>query len=322
MSSVITVTLNPAIDLTVIVPGLTVGEVHRAQSAERNAGGKGVNVAGCLADWDVPVTATGILGKDNQVAFESFFAEKGIIDHFVRVPGETRTNIKLADTERHETTDVNLPGVTADEGVLAKVKVVLSGELKPGTLVVVAGSLPRGLGNDVPAELCVWLKAHGAKVMLDTSGAPLKAALALDAGNLPDVIKPNQQELEEWAGTRFANRSELVEAAQKLQAKGIELVVVSMGSEGALFVTKDQALFGHLPPQQVVSTVGAGDAMVAGLAAGLTQNASLEDIARLSLAFAAAKLGRIGPNLPDKETVRAFAKAATLTKADALGGCE
>ena len=108
---VVTVTLNPAIDLTVTVDRFVVGSVQRASAAVSTCGGKGINVAGCLADWGVPVVATGILGRANDDGFAEFFAAKGIGDRFVRTAGETRTNIKIANLFNGETTDINLPGL-------------------------------------------------------------------------------------------------------------------------------------------------------------------------------------------------------------------
>ncbi|MBK1624085.1 1-phosphofructokinase [Afifella marina] len=311
---VVTVTLNPAIDQTVVVDGMTLGEVHRASSVQSNAGGKGVNVASCLADWSVPVIATGILGGGNPGPFEALFSAKTIRDLFVRVPGETRTNIKIADPTRNETTDINLPGPVADDAALERVKAVLNETVSPDSLVVLAGSLPAGLPDETLARLSAALRGRGARVVLDTSGAPLKAALSAPAENLPFCVKPNQHELEEWAGKPLPRREDLLAAAAALQASGIAVVVVSLGAEGALFVTKDQVLKGRSEPVETLSTVGAGDAMVAGLVAAFRDDAPLEDVARLSIAFAAAKLGRIGPHLPDAEEVQRLARAVVVTE--------
>ena len=106
---------HPAIDLTVAVDRFVVGAVQRAAAAVFNCGGKGVNVAGCLADWGARVAATGVLGHSNDGAFADFFAGKAIADRFVRIGGETRTNIKIADRASGETTDVNLPGLTVSD---------------------------------------------------------------------------------------------------------------------------------------------------------------------------------------------------------------
>lgn len=317
-AAVVTVTLNPAIDRTVTVDRLTLGAVHRARSSVTNAGGKGVNVAGCLADWGLKPVATGLLGRDNAAPFEAFFAAKGIDDRFVRAPGETRTNIKIADLSTADTTDINLPGLTVDTAALAEVRTVLAEAVGPGSLAVVAGSLPEGLAPDTLALLVGDLAARGVPVVLDTSGEPLRRALAADVAHLPICIKPNRAELEDFAGRLLPREADLVVAARDLVRRGIALVVVSRGTEGALFVDAEAALAARLPPVAALSTVGAGDAMVAGLVAGLAAGAGLAEIARLSTAFAAAKLARLGPNLPSPATVRALAADVDLRRADTV----
>lgn len=309
---IVTVTLNPAIDLTVEVEGLRPGTVHRARSVERNAGGKGVNVASCLADWGVPVVATGVLGRDNAATFESLFTVKGIADRFLRAPGDTRTNIKLADTATGDTTDINLSGLTVDGAMLRHLDGVLAGVVTNGTLVVLAGSLPAGVPAEAYARLCADIRGRGGRVVLDTSGAPLAASLGAPAAALPYAVKPNRHELEAFTGTPLPDGPAVLSAAGALVARGIALVVVSLGSEGALFVSAERAVRCRLPPVAALSTVGAGDAMVAGIVAALGADAPLERLARLSVAFAAAKLARVGPHLPAPTVVETLAAQAAL----------
>ncbi|GJE25517.1 1-phosphofructokinase [Methylobacterium organophilum] len=308
MSAVVTVTLNPAIDQTVTLDALKPGGVHRARAVWADAGGKGVNVACCLADWGLPVVATGVLGQGNAAPFEQLLAAKGIDDRFVWIPGETRTNLKILDAATGETTDVNLPGLDVGASTFETVRAVLGDLAGDGCLVVLAGSLPRALPPDVYARLGRELKARGARVVLDASGPPLAAALAAGPEALPYAIKPNRHELEEWAGRSLTDPSQLLEAAQRLQGSGIPLVVVSLGAEGALFVAAEGALRALPPPTRVSSTVGAGDALVAGLVAGLHDGLALPDLARRALAFAAGKLSRTGANLPGRDAVEALAR--------------
>ena len=152
------------------------------------------------------------------------------------------------------------------------------------------------------------LKARGARVVLDASGPALAVALAAAPEALPHAIKPNRHELEEWAGHPLATLPEVVAAARALQARGIALVVVSLGPEGALFVSATEALHAQPPAMRVASTVGAGDALVAGLVAGLHAGVPLPEVARLALAFAAGKLARPGASLPRRDIVRALAE--------------
>ncbi|WP_019906953.1 1-phosphofructokinase [Methylobacterium sp. 77] len=316
MTSIVTVTLNPAIDQTVTLDALRPGHVHRARSVRSDAGGKGVNVASCLADWGLKVSVTGILGSDNAVPFEALFARKGVDDRFAWIPGETRTNLKLFDAATKDTTDINLPGLAATPGALATVQAVLRQVGTEGSLVVLAGSLPGVLGVDTYATMTRSLKALGIRVVLDVSGPPLSAALASDV--LPDVIKPNRQELADWAGRPLDTLADVVATARGLILRGIPLVVVSMGADGALFVTRDEALLAHPPPTQVTSTVGAGDALVAGLVAGLHAGLPLAETARLALAFAAGKLTQPGPNLPSRGTILAIVETVRVEELDAV----
>jgi 1-phosphofructokinase len=308
VTRVLTLTLNPAIDRTITLDRLEPGQVHRARAVRDDAGGKGVNVASCLADWGLPVAAAGVLGAGNAAAFEALFSAKGIADRCVWIPGETRTNLKLVDPAG--TTDVNLPGLALDPATLRAVRTVLAEAAGPDTLAVLAGSLPEGAAPDLYAELTADLKARGARVLLDASGPALAAALAEKI--LPDAVKPNRHELEEWAGRPLPGLADVVEAARGLNRRGIALVVVSLGAEGAVFVggqgPGQEALHALAPAISVASTVGAGDALVAGLVAGLCADLSLDHAARLALAFAAGKLTRAGAHLPGRRQVEAIAE--------------
>lgn len=317
--SIVTLTLNPAIDQTVTLDRLVRGEVHRASAVRFNAGGKGVNVASCLADWGSDVVATGLLGADNAASFEALMTAKGIGDRFVRVPGATRTNIKLVDTQ--ETTDINLPGFDADAGAMDAVSRTLSQYAEPGRvpapLMVLAGSLPGGASADAYAALLAGLVPAGARVLLDASGPAMRAALAGAA--LPHAIKPNVAELAELVGRPLAGVGDVAAAARDLHRRGIALVVVSMGADGALFLGAQGAVRASLPPVTRGSTVGAGDAMVAGIAAALSEGGDLERIARLATAFAVGKLGLAGPNLPAREEIERLAAQTSVEAMDMAG---
>lgn len=309
MSPIVTLTLNPAIDQTVILDALEPGTVHRAQAVRSHAGGKGVNVACCLADWGLPVTATGILGADNAAPFTQVFAEKGIADRFVRIPGETRTNLKLLDRRTGDTTDINLPGLAVTADALGAARAALLDHAAGDAWVVLAGSLPGALPPEIYAELAARLKARGARVVVDASGPPLAAALAAGPEALPFAVKPNRHELEEWAGRALPTPADVHSAARRLHGLGIPVVVVSLGAEGALFLTRAGAVQAQPPAIAVASTVGAGDALVAGLVAALEAGLDPDGTARLAVAFAAGKLTQAGASLPPRATVQALMQA-------------
>ncbi|CCA90643.1 1-phosphofructokinase [Novosphingobium sp. PP1Y] len=305
----LTVTFNPAIDQTVTLDRLEPGAVHRAHAVRQNAGGKGVNVASCLADWGVGVSAYGLLGSDNAAPFDALFAAKGIEDRFIRIAGATRVNLKLVDPAG--TTDINLDGLAVDAGRAEMVTATICDAAREGDLVVLAGSLPPGCPPDTYATLLERLHARGCRLILDTSGLPLKCAL--EAAQPPHVVKPNRDELSQLLGRDLPDLPDLVAAAGTLRSSGIEVVVISMGEEGALFVSGEGALTASLAIGELASTVGAGDAMVAGIAAALLEGAPLERTARLATAFAVAKLGMAGPNLPALASVAALADEVSVT---------
>lgn len=301
----LTLTLNPAIDVTVTLEALRPGAVNPALRQERHAAGKGINVAACLADWGAAVTATGLLGADNDSIFRALFAEKRIADRCIRIPGETRTNIKLLDQSSGETTDINLAGLAPDAAAL---DACIAEVAQARDIAVLSGSLPRGVAPDLYARLTATLTARGVRVVADASGAALQALLAGPVK--PHAIKPNRHELEGFVGHALPDAASLLAAARRLVAQGVRLVVVSMGGQGALFVTAEAALRIHPPAVPVTSSVGAGDAMVAGIVAGLAENLPLPALACRATAFAAAKLRKTGAQIPGRAAVEAI--AATL----------
>lgn len=304
---VATVTLNPAIDRTVTISNFTAGSVNRVEDVCSNPGGKGVNVASALADHGHRIAVTGFLGRENTASFEALFNRKGIDDRFVRIAGQTRVGIKITDPVLHQTTDINFPGPAtppADLEALLKTIAELEAEC-----FVLAGSLPPGVDPAIYRQLVEGLRARGKRVVLDASGEPLRLALKA----LPHLIKPNIDELSEFVGKPLADEAAVVAAARELIGRGIERVVVSMGREGACFVTANEVITARPPEIQVKSTVGAGDAMVAGIIAGQLRGYSLADTARLATAFSVEILTRNGKPRLVAAAVTAAMPQVTIT---------
>ena len=310
-SHIVTVTLNASIDQTASVANFTAGEVNRVAWEQSDAGGKGVNVASFLAHFEHAVAVTGVLGADNQEIFLRLFAEKGLIDRFVRVPGHTRVNVKVIDDARHQVTDINFPGVTAHAEDIDAVNARIDALVDEGAeLFVLSGSLPASVTPGIYRELTTRLKARRRRVVLDTSGEALAQAVGAGA----DVIKPNIDELAELVGHPLASEPAIVEAARDLIRRGIGLVAVSMGGRGAIFVTADAAVHAVPPPVSIRSTVGAGDAMVAGIIHATLQHRGIEECARLATAFSLGALGEIGPRLPPRQAIEAFTLQVTTRR--------
>jgi len=306
--TIATVTLNPAIDQSVAIPGFAAGEVNRVDWEQSDPGGKGVNVASFLADLGFRVAVTGFLGRDNAPIFEKLFAQKAMQDRFVRIDGKTRVNVKILDEARQRITDINFPGQTGTAADLAALEAAIHGLTSDHDWFVLSGSVPAGVPLDWYAHQVARLKAAGKTVVLDTSGEPLRAAL----GSAPFAIKPNIAELEELLGESLPDTASVATAARRLVQDGIPCVVVSMGREGALFVEAGQSLLAVPPQVDVKSTVGAGDAMVAGLVAGKARGLPLADSARLATATAVGALTQLGPRLPASQVIESLLPQVTV----------
>ncbi|HEF4758813.1 TPA: 1-phosphofructokinase [Pseudomonas putida] len=294
MAKILTLTLNPALDLTVELSRLEPGQVNRSDAMHTHAAGKGVNVAQVLADLGHQLTVSGFLGEDNLQAFESLFAKRGFSDAFIRVPGETRSNIKLAESDGR-ITDLNGPGprvsAVAQQALLDRLDQIAPAH----DAVVVAGSLPQGVSPQWLQALILRLKNLGLKVALDTSGEALAAALK--AG--PWLIKPNSEELAEVLGGEVVSVLAEAEAANRLHAQGIEHVVISHGAEGVNWFSVGSALHATPPRVSVASTVGAGDSLLAGMLHGLLEAHTPEQTLRTATAIAAMAVTQIGFGISD-----------------------
>lgn len=310
---VVTVTLNPAVDQTLDCPGFRAGAVNRVVAQTVTAGGKGINVAAFLAGT-AAVTATGFLGHDNAAVFEALFAHRGIADRCLRLDGASRVNIKVVDRGDGQgggsVTDINLPGLAVTPGSLAQLVETIDALAVDNPWFVLAGSVPAGVPDTIYADLVTRLRGRGVFVAVDASGPALRHAIAAR----PSMVKPNADELGEALGVRVTDRDAILNAARTLQRTGIDLVVVSLGAAGAVLVDGDRSLLAVPPAVPVASTVGAGDAMVAGVLMARMAGAGLEACARRGTAVAAGKLAQVGPVLPSAERITALMDAVRIER--------
>lgn len=294
MARILSLTLNPALDLTVRLARLEPGEVNRSETMLTHAAGKGVNVAQVLADLGHQVTVGGFLGADNPQAFDALMVCRGFADAFIRVPGETRSNIKIAEQDGR-VTDVNAPGPLVSEQAQQALLDQLV-RIAPGhDVVVVAGSLPRGVSPQWFHGLLLQLKNLGLKVALDTSGEALRAGL----GAGPWLIKPNTEELAEALDCPTDSVAQQAQAAARLHAQGVEHVVISHGADGVNWFSPGTALHATPPKVSVASTVGAGDSLLAGMLHGLLGFDVPEKTLRRATAIAAMAVTQIGFGISD-----------------------
>jgi 1-phosphofructokinase len=295
-NKVVTITLNPALDLTGSVEALKVGSVSLVKQSNLHAAGKGVNVAKVLSDLGADVTVTGFLGKDNPELFHQLFAEIDVKDEFIEVEGSTRINVKLVESNG-EVSDINFPGVQVTAEDIARFEDTLFRLAETHDYFVLAGSLPGG----VTPELCAaWIeKLHqlGKKVLFDSS----KAALSAGIDAHPWLIKPNDEELGDFVGQHLETPEQCQQAAQSLADKGIENIVVSMGANGVMWLNQGEWLRAQPPRMNVVSTVGAGDTLVAGLCWGHMQVMPKNELLRFATALSALAVSQVGVGLTSQE---------------------
>jgi 1-phosphofructokinase len=303
-----TVTLNPAIDQTVRVDNFRPNSVNRAQSISFDASGKGVNVASFLADYGHDIAVTGYLGQENVDIFEKFFASKGIDDWFVRIPGNTRINVKVVDEVNQQTTDINLPGQTPPQEAKHTLLQTIEHLSNSCDWFVLSGSLPPHLPTTIYATLITQLKQQKKRIFLDTSGEALRDGI--QAG--PTFVKPNIEELQYLVRHSFKSEAEIQQAAYQLLNEDIKLVVVSMGRQGAMLVEQGTTLIATPPTVTVKKTFGAGDAMVAGLVTAQIQKLSLADCGRLATAFSMGAIAHLSYNLPSRDILWQYFRQVSI----------
>lgn len=309
MAKILTLTLNPALDITVSLDSLRAGQVNRSQAQHSHAAGKGLNVAQVLADLGHSVTVGGFLGRDNLQLFEALIQWRGFADCFVRVAGETRSNIKLVEANGC-VTDINGQGPEVDAASRSALMRKLL-QIAPGhDAVVVAGSLPRGIDPQWFAELLGQLKAQGLKIALDSSGEALRAGLQA----APWLVKPNTDELAEVLGHSVTGRAEQQQAASQLLASGIEHVVVSQGEHGVSWYRAGAVLHAQPPQVRVASTVGAGDSLVAGMVHGLLQGEAPTQTLRRATAIAAQAVTQVGFGIRDRVQLEQLQAGVHITE--------
>lgn len=294
-----TVTLNPALDKTVEIPGMALDTVNRVTSMRTDPGGKGINVSKVIAKLGGESCAVGILGGESGRTLLAALEREGLRTHFRFVEGQTRTNLKIIDRALHTNTDINEPGLTVSPADLDALLRDLLGMVREGDIVVLAGSLPQGAPQDTYRVWTAACREKGARVCLDADGVLLAEGLKA----APYLIKPNEDELSRLVGHRLTDTDELIAEGRLLLKGGVTRVVISLGERGALYLRGNEVLYAEGLSVPVGSTVGAGDSVVAALAYADSLGMSVEDAVRLSTATGAANVMCSGTQPAEREAV-------------------
>jgi 1-phosphofructokinase family hexose kinase len=278
---IVTVTPNPGLDRTLTVPRIVFNQMMRATASRLDWGGKGFNVSRALQALGVESVAMGFIGGATGHTLERGLGDLGISTDFVPIAGETRTNTIItsaplsagpsarlragidADAQRY--VKVNEPGPTVRAEEVAAFFDRARERVRPGGIWVLCGSLPPGVPPDFYARLTALVQAMGARVLLDSSGEALRLGCAAS----PYLVKPNVVEAEEMTGQEISSDADALAAAEFFLRQGIELVALSLGADGLLLASKELAVWARPPCVQARNPVGAGDALLAGIASAL-----------------------------------------------------
>lgn len=276
---ILTVTLNPSIDIKYNISDFKLGKVHRAEKCEKSAGGKGLNVARVVKKLDCKLLTTGFLGGKLGEELSEKLNEINIKNDFEKIKGETRNCINILHNNMSSEILESGPVVLPEEWKNFKNKFrKLTEKYK---FISASGSLPSGLSSNSYCELIHIAKENKCKFFLDTSGTALRESLKAK----PYFIKPNLEELEKLTDAdSLKNINEVIEEAKKLNADGIEIVAVTLGGEGSILVTKEVIYIAEIPKFNVLNTVGCGDSFVAGFIAGHEKKLSLIECFKLAIA--------------------------------------
>ncbi len=305
-----TITLNPALDRTIEVDGLVADDANRILREARYAGGKGIDCSRVIAELGEASIALGFIGGYDGLELEGRLINEGVLCDFTRIGGETRTNIILVDRKNKTQIMLNAAGpkITPAEIGLFFEKIR---SLPPDAeFVIVSGSEPPGVNNNIYAQIITTLKGMGIRVALDADGELLRHGYKAN----PFLIKPNIHEFQRLTGITSIEIEHLRKEARNFAEGGIEIVLISMGPKGMVGVTKDEALWAIPPQVEVVSHVGAGDSAVAGFVYAWTKGMDLRESLILATATGTAAVTTPGTELCKSKDVKRIKQEVTIEK--------
>jgi 1-phosphofructokinase family hexose kinase len=300
---IITVTLNAAIDKSLSVPNFQLGRRHRTVEQRTIAGGKGVNIARTLKTLGQPVIATGFAGGTTGTHIVEQLTEESILNDFVRIREESRTNTSVLDPTTGQQTEINERGPSVSEHEVELFRDKLLYLARGAAMVVFAGSLPRGVEPDVYASLIRDLARMDVLTVLDTDGEPLRQGVRAE----PDVVSPNVFEAEELVGHEFAGEDERALVVREIAALGPREAIMTLpdGCIGLVLVDGQPRLKrARVEPREPIATRGSGDAFLAGYVAARYEGRASDQCLRFGVACGAESTGRLGAGLIDSREAK------------------
>ena len=296
---IVTITLNAAIDRTLLVPNFQIGQRHRASVGFASAGGKGINVARALKRLGTPVVCTGLAGGRTGTLLVEDLTGEGILNDFVRIRGESRTSTAVLDPTSNAYTEINEWGPEVGDDELDMLRDKLTYLTQSAEFVVFAGSLPRDVQPDVYAELIRETNRRHLLSVLDAEGEALRLGIKAE----PYLVTPNMREAEALVGREFTDDADLAAGLDEIAALGARNVIITLETGCYALLREDRneiRLRATAPPVEAISAVGAGDTLLAGFIAARVAGKPFEDAVRTAVGAGAASVleagaGRLDP---------------------------
>jgi 1-phosphofructokinase family hexose kinase len=291
---IVTVTLNAAIDRTLVVPNFHPGHRHRASVGFPSAGGKGINIARALKRLGAPVVGTGLAGGRTGTLLVEELTNEGILNDFVRIRHESRTSIAVLDPTSNAYTEIYEWGPEVEDEELEILREKIAYLAQRAEFVVLAGSLPRGVDTGIYGDLVRGLNRAQLLAVVDGEGEPLSQAVEAE----PYLVSPNQQEAEALVGHEFVDGEDLAAGLDEIAALGARNVIITLPTGCYALLREDRTelrVRAVAPEMEAISTVGAGDTLLAGFLAARVAGKSFEDAVRAAVAAGAASVLEAGP---------------------------
>lgn len=287
--------MNPCIDHSILIDNLTPGGSHKVLSARRDGAGKGINVA--LVFCNLGGTACCVFPdfSENGDLVRQSTSHEGILARGIPVEGVLRTNVKILEESTQRYTEFNEKGYPLTEEAIVALKKTVKAQASASSLLVLSGSLPKGVSPEFYADFLAELKDY--RVILDTSGEALEKGIAAR----PFLIKPNIDEFSALMGRTYEDLSEIVADARKLVARGIPYVCISLGKDGALLISEQEGWYVPGLSLRVRGVQAAGDSMVAGICKALEEGGDAQTMLRYGVAAASATVEQEGTGLCTRE---------------------
>lgn len=307
---IVTVTLNASIDKAYYLNSPVIdGTVHRVSVVDNSAGGKGLNASRAITTLNYPVCATGFVGGNNGRYLVELAHKDGITSDFIYTEQETRSCINILEPNG-QSTEFLEPGQPVLTKDFLAFKAKLAELAKNAEVVTFNGSIPKGISTANYKELIEETMAAGIPCIVDASGSLLTSCIDV----LPTMIKPNTDEISQLLGRKVSTEDEIINAAQELYKRGIKIVVISLGAQGALMASEEGTFRATPPKIEVINPVGAGDTLVGSFAVALAQEKPTSECLVFALSCATASCLSAGTGRFDQGVAAKIQKQVSIKK--------